>query len=250
MPKSKGKRVVNDGEHIETVHFVSRATVTATGVIGTFALVPVGGFLDSAKLAAMADLFQYWRWKSLSVEVGPTSFGSGSPSTQGVEGAWGIAQGDLTSPPSSFLEVLDLPISHFKWLGETMPRRKKVPIRFLRGMVPWYKTVIGSFDQQLEIPATLYTFGTTDVMHYLLLEGSIEFKSFIGTANNPFKHLGVARRQEPADAKEDSASAVIVRSGDESEKDSHGSVLADAVIKSKLLGYLSAMSTPGPRKSA
>lgn len=185
-----------NGERIERVRVVALATTTADGNgVGTFLLHPTSGsgFISdsSTKLAAIADLFSYFRIRSLKIRIHGDMPSAVSNDYYGGA-AIGCSPFDTVGTPTSLVTVLDCPWSRYllragqapvsgapSWPRTTI-EHLVVPKAAYTGQVSWYKTVTGATDDQLEIPGVVYTFGTASITHTLETEVEWEFRGFVG----------------------------------------------------------------------
>ena len=179
MPKRNSERI----ERI-TVRVQLSATSSGAG-IATYPLSPdpaLAGSVGavSTKLAAMADLFQYYRLTRGHIKIYP---GGG-----GVSAAIGLASGDIDNPPTGFASVVALPWSAPSSGTHTVFLNYDLPSKLLRGQLLWYKTILsGTTDDQLEVPAVLFGNGTASAQIVCWGEFDFEFKNFIGATQNPMR---------------------------------------------------------------
>jgi hypothetical protein len=184
----------NGRTEVVTVVALAQSTGNALGV-GALNIAPGNGasFISdsSPKLAALSDLFSYYRVKKLVVRVHP-----GMPNSHAAFDyqAIGVAPGALQNAPTSLGEVLDLPWSRLISPNVSsdnvcsVVREFVVPPEHYKGQVKWYKTVLnGSVDNQLEICGQLYTYAEASATHRLETEVTYEFREFIGPSSNPMR---------------------------------------------------------------
>ena len=132
------------------------------------------------RAAAIADVFQFYRFTKLKVTVIPTD-------TQVVIGyAPGAA---FDTAPTTGPAIIELPIAVWHGaakFGETrmmVPRKELIP----DAQIPWFKTVPGTPATQFEIQGNLYNAtgaganGGTIVIDY-----TVEFQSWNLAAQSPF----------------------------------------------------------------
>ncbi len=203
-----------------TVVALAQANADANGV-AAFNIAPGNGLSfisdSSTKLAALSDLFTYYRVKKLIVRVHPGM--PNSPAAFDYQ-AFGCVPGNIQSAPTSLTTVLDLPWSRLISPNVSsdnvcsVVREFNVPRKHFTGQVPWFKTILnGSVDNQLEICGQIYTFGEASSTHRLETEVTYEFKEFVGPAQNPFKSRTTHANREWVELADDEKSTVSDRGG-------------------------------------
>ncbi len=106
----------------------------------------------------------------------------------------GAASGDVDNQPTNIARIAELP-----WSAPVSPSavvflKYNVPSKLLKGQIEWYKTILsGTTDDQLEVPAVLFSYGTASSTHTYFVEADFEFKGFIQANVNPM-------RKDPANA--------------------------------------------------
>lgn len=132
------------------------------------------------RAAAIADIFQFYRFTKLKVTVIPTD----------TFVVIGYAPGaGFDTPPTSGVNIIELPIAAWhgaaKFYETTMivPRRELIP----DAQIPWFKTVVGTPATQFEIQGNLYSsVGAGATGGTVVIDYTIEFQSWNLAAQSPF----------------------------------------------------------------
>lgn len=179
MPRSKRSNKGPQGARPESVSGVSIVNY-GINTSNTLTISPA----SFSRAAAIADVFQFYRFTKLKVMIVPT----------GASVQIGYAPGAVfDTPPSTAAAVMELPVAAFHSANKTvdtiMPVSRKELIK--DAQLPWFKTIPGSLaDTQFEIQGNLYSVwaqsGGTLVISY-----TCEFQSWNLAGNSPLRSLPI-----------------------------------------------------------
>lgn len=160
---------MNRGANIETVS--GRTLVTVSGAVTT----PISP-ASFPRAAAMADVFQFYRFVDLKVTILPGSTGGHTT---------GFAPGSgFDTAPTSTAQILELPFAAISPASKTVDTVFKVPRKeLLRDtQLPWFKTIAGTPDAQFEIQGNLYSVSTAGLF---IVDWRVEFQSWNLAGQSP-----------------------------------------------------------------
>lgn len=129
-----------------------------------------------ARVAAIADVFQYYRFTRLRVRAVPTA---------SFNAVVGYAPGTIDNPPNTTSAIIELPYAMFHGSAKTTDTILDIPRSELLNdsLIKWYKTIVGTPAAEFEIQGNLYytiTGGGTLVFDY-----TVEFQSWNLAGNTP-----------------------------------------------------------------
>ena len=134
------------------------------------------------RAAAMADIFQYYRFTKLDIELKPT----------GTAYALGYANGAaFDTPPSTAAEVTALPFSKYITIPQTVSEKLSIPRSELLkdSQLKWYKTMAGTPDAGFEIQGNVYLGAGITTTINLVIDYEVEFQSWNLANNSPLRAL-------------------------------------------------------------
>ncbi len=136
------------------------------------------------RAAAVADVFQYYRFTKLNIEMKPVS------ATIAIGYANGAAFDTAPSTPS---EVIALPFSKLMVSGQTISEHLNIPrAELLKDtQLKWYKTIDGTPEAGFETQGNVYvgfTGGGTASIN-LVIDYEVEFQSWNLANNSPLRAL-------------------------------------------------------------
>ncbi len=120
------------------------------------------------QLLAMSDLYRFFRYRELAVEMYPDP-------AQAAMGCTYVP-GDPATITSSAITSFANPDTIITGLGQTVPSRMKVTKPALRGVVEWYATKNDATDPFVDIQGALFLAGSATAGYYILLRYVIDFK--------------------------------------------------------------------------
>ncbi len=181
MPKSRRNRK----KKIDRVEVVmGRQLFVYTGnTLVTIAIQPA----SFTRALAIADNFQFFRFRRLRCTIAPTTGGSSFATTF----ALGYAPGSgFDTPPSSNTDVMQLPKAVFAGAGKSVDTILDIGPSELVSDNPlrWFKTIVGTPDTHFEVQGILYGIasnGTTFPVN-VIIEYELELQSWNLASNSPF----------------------------------------------------------------
>jgi hypothetical protein len=192
------KKNANKQDHmVAPFHQVTTGTLSA-GVAG-INVRPNDGNFSATRLAVLADAYAHFRVRKLRFRLHPVVSVTASQ-------AVGYVGGVQDTSPSTVSAVGEL-ISSTPYGGDcSVPSSWVIPTKEeLAGPFPWYKSIAGSADTTEEQPGQIIVAGNASDAFILEIEGVLEFKVSVSTANTPaqLKLLADLRelRQREADAR-------------------------------------------------
>ena len=158
-------RESSPGARVEKI--CGRQYFSASSAAGQIIAVSPAAF---NRAAAIADVFQFYRFTKLNIEVKPSS------ATLSIGYANGAA---FDTPPSSSGEVLQLPFAKLMVPTQSVPERISVPRSELvkDSQLTWYKTIAGTPDAQFEVQGNIYLGASGSTSTILVIEYEVEFQS-------------------------------------------------------------------------
>lgn len=213
MPRSKQARASNQ-DPIEKIpfKFFSFGTATSTSLsapsIGSVQISPA----FDTRLAAIADVYQYYRFSSLKLSLLPYI---NEVTADDAAVTSGYCPRVPNTAPTTHNHVIALPASTHKGLGQTMPTSFSVKKNVVIGDAPlkWYQSIAGTEDAQFEIQGIIYfaANGTNNPSSYTyILEGVCEFKGRSSPAMTPLYLQPLKSQDSPADSTPSDKDAQIV----------------------------------------
>jgi len=172
------KNMMNKGPSGARVEVISGRSVVlyAVSTSNVLAVSPNSVF---ARAAAIADVFQFYRFTKLKCTIIPRD----------VEVIMGYAPGAaFDTPPTTGPGIIELPIA--VWHGAAkfddtkmlVPRKELVP----DAQIPWFKTIPGTPATQFEIQGNLYfSIGAGATGGTIVMDYTIEFQSWNLAAQSP-----------------------------------------------------------------
>jgi len=148
----------------------------------------------SARLAAIADDFSEYRFKSLEFRLHPDAI-----ATQVC--AVTYLPGIVDTPPATLADISQELCVAYQVLGMSIPSEwKRVPAGVLAGMHPWYKTVPGTPEASEEQQGVLCYFESSggQSAEYIEIRGVCEFRGAVAAGNTPLDRALATRRREKA----------------------------------------------------
>ncbi len=188
MGRRSGRRLSTDP--IERVTFRTYSNFSATGTtfaaptISTVSIVPA----FDARLAAIAEVYQFYRFTQLRVFLCPHI---NEVTADDVATSVGYLPRTPNSAPTTHVQIMAMPSSAYKGMGQTMPSKMSVPKSILLGDSPlkWFQSVAGTEDTQWEVQGVVYIAGTSTnvagASAVFYLEGVCEFKGRSATQQTP-----------------------------------------------------------------
>ena len=134
------------------------------------------------RAAAVADVFQYYRFTKLDIELKPI----------GTTYALGYANGAaFDTPPTTASEVVALPFAKYMTQTQTTPEKLSIPRSELLkdSQLKWYKTVGGTPDAGFETQGNVYVGAGGPVAVHLVIDYEVEFQSWNLAGNSPLRPL-------------------------------------------------------------
>lgn len=187
---------MNRGSNIETVS--GRTLVSVTGAVTT----PISP-ASFPRAAAMADVFQFYRFVDLKITILPGSTGGH---------ATGFAPGSgFDTSPSATSQILELPFAAISPAVKTVDTVFRVPRKeLLRDVqLPWFKTIAGTPDSQFEVQGNLYSVSTAGLF---IVDWTVEFQSWNLAGQSPL--LKAPLSSSLGKNKATSAKPLVLRSSD------------------------------------
>ncbi len=190
-------RKKNQGSNSDPVERVPFKILTAVSVANTTTLVApnitsvnLNPAID-ARLASIADAFQWFRFVELKVMLPPAA----TP-TADSDASVGYIPRVPNSAPTTHSELMSLPASAHKSRGQSVPAQMRVPRSILLGDAPikWFQSIQGTEDTQWEIQGQYILAINTNtssagVQQTYIVEGICEFKGRSALTQTPFyKH--------------------------------------------------------------
>jgi len=195
----------NSADPIERVPFKIMTSFNAAGgsTIGapTIVSTDLAPAID-ARLASIADAFQWFRFSKLIVTLFPAT-----TATNDTDASVGYIPRIPNSAPTLHSEIVSLPASAVKSRGQSLPAKMMVSRAILFGDAPikWYQTKVGTEDAQWEVQGQ-YIFAANVVSAAVLtgqvitVEGVCEFKGRSALTQTPLykqpKPLPLATQKE------------------------------------------------------
>ncbi len=188
MTRRRGQRLGTDP--VERVSFRTYSNFSATGTtfaaptISTVSIVPA----FDARLAAIAEVYQFYRFTQLRVFLCPHI---NEVTADDVATSTGYLPRTPNTAPTTHVQVMAMPSSAYKGMGQTMPSKMSVPKSILLGDAPlkWFQSVAGTEDTQWEVQGVVYIAGTstnaTGASAVFYLEGICEFKGRSASQQTP-----------------------------------------------------------------
>ncbi len=183
MPRSKQRKSLDPIESIpfKIYTFYSVTSVTlASPTVNSSNLTPG---IDS-RLAAIGDVFQWYRFKRLKVHLHPTLAAADVLATVGY-----LPRVPNTAP-TAHNDLALMPASAQKSWSQTVKSTMVVGPDIMLGdtNLKWYQTALGTEDSQFEIQGILYFIGTASVNPsnmIVCIEGICEFKGRSAATQTP-----------------------------------------------------------------
>ncbi len=212
MTRSRNRSRLTGKDPVERVPFrlYSNFTVTsvvfATATVNTISVTPA----MEARLAAIADVYQYYRFTELSVSLTPHI---DNVSAGDVATSVGYLPRIPDTAPTNHVQIQAMPASAYKGMGQTMPAKMRVPRNVLLGDSPlaWYQSVAGTQDAQWETQGQIFIGGTASQnpsTAVFYVEGVCEFKGRSFATQTPLKPLMVSNKFKPTTS--DSPREVVI----------------------------------------
>lgn len=188
MGKRRNKR--NNTDPIERVTFRTYSNFSATSLtfatptISTVLIVPA----FDARLTAIARTFQFYRFTQLRVFLCPHI---NEVTADDVAVSIGYLPRLPNSAPTNHVQIMAMPSSAYKGMGQVMPSKMSVPKSILLGDSPlkWFQSVAGTEDTQWETQGVVYLAGTSTNVSgataVFYLEGVCEFKGRSSASQTP-----------------------------------------------------------------
>ncbi len=137
-----------------------------------------------ARALAVGDVFEFYRFTSVKVEIAPMPDISTS-----TDFAVGYSNQTFDTAPTSVAEVIELPIAKLQVRGSTVYRVLELSRQELLsdGPLKWYKTIVGTPSALFETQGNIYiaALGATSVGS-LVVEWTVEFSQWNLAAQSPF----------------------------------------------------------------
>ncbi len=192
MPRSKASRGSNQ-DPIEKIPFKffsfsnSTSTSLAAPTIVTVNLSPA----FESRLSAIAEVFQFYRFSQLKVSLLPNI---NEVTADDTAVSAGYIPRVPNAAPTTHNQILGLPGSTYKGLGQTMPASFRLGKNVLIADAPlkWFQSVAGTEDTQWEIQGVLYLGGTgtnNPTTFTYMIEGVCEFKGRSNASLTPLYPL-------------------------------------------------------------
>lgn len=185
MNRNKAKG--NLGSRVEVV---SGRTLVPT-ILNSSAALPIAPVANFPRLAAIADLFQFYRFTHIRAYCMPAEV------QMGLAYAPGAA---FDTPPTSLSGILELPIAVAHGAFKTTDTVLTVSRKELVGdsQLKWYKTVAGTPAAQFEIQGNLYwVSGAGGTAPNFVVEWTCELQSWNLAAQSPMKLPGKTFESNP-----------------------------------------------------
>ncbi len=129
---------------------------------------------------AMADVFEFYRFTKLNIEVPPSS---------GVSYAIGYTNQGFDTPPTTIAGVIELPYA--KYMADTCTTFRQLNIGrkelLADNNLKWFKTIPGTPATQFEIQGNIYAAIAATGGVDLIIEWECEFSQWNLAAQSPFK---------------------------------------------------------------
>ena len=133
----------------------------------------------SSRSAGLADTYSLYRVLSLKFRLRRVGTLTSSQIAAYLPGV-------TDNPPSTISTIAEVVNSTVLAVTDTVPSSwVVVPSHDLRGMQPWYKTIVGSPDPGQETLGVIAVVGTGTETYALEVRGEFEFSSPVATANTP-----------------------------------------------------------------
>ncbi len=178
MPRNKMRsNKMISGQNVETVSGRTLFTIT------TPTTTPISP-ASFSRAAAMADVFQFYRFVDLKVIL--------VPGTTAL--VVGFAPGSgFDTPPTTNAAIVELPLASYLSGSRTVDMLLHIPRKELLkdAQLPWFKTIAGTPDTQFEVQGNLYSNSGSGVF---IVEWKCEFQSWNLAAQSPFLKSPVSNR--------------------------------------------------------
>ncbi len=142
------------------------------------------------RILAMGDVFEFYRFVSLKVELPPDNFLGGGTAT---EYAVGYSNQTFDTAPTLVSQVIELPCASRQVQAASVFRSFVVSRNELINNAPlkWYKTIVGTPDQLFETQGNLYCVANANstATINLVVDWEVEFSQWNLAAQSPFPAL-------------------------------------------------------------
>jgi len=173
-----GRRNRNKGQPGAKTETISGRSVVfyAASSVNTLAISPNSVF---PRAAAVADVFQFYRFTKLKVTAIPTD----------NTVVFGYAPGAaFDTPPANSQSIIELPIAKWHGAAKFSETEMSVPrMELVRdSQLSWFKTIPGTPATQFEIQGNLYSsIGAGATGGTIVLDYTVEFQSWNLAGNSP-----------------------------------------------------------------
>ncbi len=174
---------------IERIPFKSflQSNVTSTSLTAPSIVTTNISPLFDSRLTAIAEVFQFYRFSELKVSALPNI---NEVSADDAAVSVGYCPRVPNTAPTTHNQILNLPGSAYKGLGQVMPASFRLGKSILLGDAPlkWFQSVAGTEDTQWEIQGVVYLGGTgtnNPVTVVYMIEGVCEFKGRTNASLTP-----------------------------------------------------------------
>lgn len=181
------------GTRVEVVSGRSQLNYAA-GSNNVLAISPNSVF---PRLLAMADVFQFYRFKKLRIQI--------PPSVNDVDVYVGYAPGAaFDTPPANGTAIIELPQAVYHSSGKSIDTYLNIGMKELmsNAQIPWFKTIPGTPATQFEIQGNLYTNVGASGGITLIIEYTVEFQSWNLAAQSPLRPSLPATEGKPEEGRE------------------------------------------------
>lgn len=185
--KKQGGSLNTVGSDRQLLYGHELRSVSSTGALQVV-LVP----FSFTRALALADNFQYYRFKKVKVTVLPSMVGTSYSAAIPQSVAVGYEPGPAPdTPPASQNDVMNLSRSVFHGRGQTVNSHLNLGSNDLLADSPikWYKTIAGTPDAQWEQQGVVYFFAAantgTSVSFDVLYDYEIEFQGLMVASSTP-----------------------------------------------------------------
>ncbi len=183
MKKSRSSKMNKPALNPAIQRVCGRSEVAVLGSSTTSSIIPIQPS-SFARCLAMGDVFEFYRFTSLKVEIPPLV----ASLAVANEVAVGYSNQTFDTPPTSVAAVMELPCATRNIRRSTVFRSFTVSRNELIANAPlkWYKTIVGTPEALFETQGNLYVAADgNDAPTVLVIEWEVEFSQWNLAGQSP-----------------------------------------------------------------
>ncbi len=190
--KKGGANLNKHGSDVQVLYGHELKQNTVTGLTQVV-LIP----FNFTRALAMADNFQFYRFRRIKCTILPSNNGTSLSATIPQSIAMGYAPGPAPdTPPARQNDVVNLNRSSFMGRAATVPVKLQLGPKELIGDTPikWYKTIAGAPDVQWEQQGVVYFYSAAatgaSTLFDIMWDYEIEFQGLMVATSTPLQLCG------------------------------------------------------------